>query len=441
MKYFPQILRITCGLLFLSSITFAFFSQIEFFNAIPHTQFAPAILHLIESFSYGVLAIVGLIAVTTFCIGRLYCSVMCPMGIVQDIVIFLSRRKNNAPGNYPVVRYAIFGIVVGLMFCGVYSGLLAFDPYSIYGRALGAFSLGATVPLMVIMGLAFWKRRIFCSTICPVGTFLGLLSKYPVFKLNISEKCVKCKKCLKACPMGCIDLEKKKIDTERCILCMNCVPTCGLKAIQLGQCVKSTQEEKILHDPTRRRFLIQGATLLAGIGVGVAMAKSGLSILSSYAQKLQILPPGAGEATRFASKCTGCQLCTANCPTKIITPTLEGHGAVAIDFSKGECQFDCHRCSAVCPTGAIRALSLAEKQKTKIADVAFIPSRCIALHGEQECGYCADACPTGAIVLSLEGFPEFKTELCIGCGACYHACIAEPPAIEIIPVEKQTRVS
>ena len=143
---------------------------------------------------------------------------------------------------------------------------------------------------------------------------------------------------------------------------------------------------------------------------------------------------------RFAQKCTACRLCEANCPAKIIVPAPGGDGPVRLDLSRGACKYDCNRCSAICPTGALKPLKLEDKRRTKIAEAEFDPKVCIAFQTEDKCGRCAKACPTGAIKLRKNGTPKpVDKNRCIGCGACQAACPAAPKkAMTVHAVERQT---
>ena len=400
-----------------------------------HVQMGPALVKCAAAFSFGALSIVLGIALVTVLFGRFYCSVFCPLGILQDIIGFLSRQQGKEVPDLRYVRYGIAGVVYGLLLFGWSAGFLLLDPYSNFGRIFAVFSLGGLFPLIVIVILAAWKKRLYCTTVCPVGTLLGLLSKIGLFKLAIKGRCVKCRTCVKFCPAGCIDLEKGVIDNERCIRCMNCISRCPLGSIGFRLPAKTEPAQ----DLSRRKFLIGGGVLIAGLAAGAVLAKTGLGKLAEFAKRFRILPPGAGDAARFASKCTACQLCTANCPAKIIVPAPGGDGPVSLDLSKGACQYDCNRCSQVCPTGAILPITLEVKRKTKIAEAKFNPQTCIVFQEGEKCGKCASVCPVKAVTLRKNGTPRpVKTALCIGCGACQAVCPAPQKAITVHEIEKQT---
>lgn len=425
-------LRILAAALFMIFFGSAFYLGGAAGALLPHLQFGPAVLNLFTAFSAGALCVMLAILISALLFGRFYCAFFCPFGILQDLIAFLSRRKARRQKSHAAVRYAVCGIVFGLLAAGYAGGFYLLDPYSNSGRILASFSIGSAVPLLVIAALAVWRKRIYCTTVCPVGTVLGIVSRFSLFRMAVKGKCVRCGKCVSVCPSGCIDIEKGAIDNERCVRCMNCVSVCPLGSIRL-----SLPEKAMPTDLSRRDFLRNGGILIAGFAGGALLMKAGASYLRDFAKRFRILPPGAGNAERFAARCTGCQLCTANCPAKIIIPAPGGAGPVSLDLSKGHCRFDCNRCSEVCPTGAILPLSLAVKRRTKIAEVKFDPQNCIVFQDGKKCGKCAEACPAGAIKLRRTGAPRVNASLCIGCGACQYVCPAKEKAMTVQPVGSQ----
>lgn len=400
-------------------------------------QFAPGLMRLAAAFSVGAAATVAAIVLATLLFGRFYCAVLCPFGVLQDLIVFLSfRRKANVP-NLALLRYAVAGLVFGLFACGWTAGFLLLDPYSNFGRILGPVTAGGMTALAAIVLLAVWKKRFFCVALCPVGTLLGLAAKAGAFRLVLDGRCVRCGQCVKHCPAGCIDLAAQSIDNERCVRCLNCVSVCPRGAAHF---VFAWRKKPADFAPARREFLRRTAVLAAGLAAGAALAKVGFERFAERVkQRLGILPPGAGDARRFAAKCTGCQLCTRNCPAHIIVPAPGGDGPVALDLARGSCRFDCRNCSQVCPTGAIKPLTLREKQRLKIAEASFDPRNCLVFQEDEPCGRCAEVCPTGAIKLRKKGTPKpVDRKRCIGCGACQKVCPAPNKAMTVHPVERQT---
>ncbi len=426
-----KIIRVMSAVLFMAAALGAFSGVVPWGAPMLHAQFGPALMRCFAAFSAGALATVTGIAVVTFLFGRFYCSVFCPFGILQDFIGWISRRKVSPIRNFAKTRYAVAGIVFGLLVCGWSAGFWLLDPYSNFGRIFGGFTLGAILPLAAIAMLSVWKKRIYCTAVCPVGTLLGVIARYGVFRLEIVGKCAT------VCPAGCIDPKTGTIDNERCVRCMNCLSACPFGGIRFAR----RRADAVPVDVSRRTFLVNGGVLIAGVAAGAVLAKTGLAKLGELTRRFKILPPGAGNAERFAAKCTACQLCTANCPAKIIVPAPGGGGPVSLDLSRGACQFDCNRCSQLCPTGAILPLTLAAKQQTKIAEAKFNPRNCIVFQEGEPCGKCAGVCPVHAISLRRNGTPRpVDTALCIGCGACQNVCPAQEKAMTVHEIETQIRL-
>ena len=401
-------------------------------------------LRAVDAFGWGLrlgLVWLAILALATLLFGRVYCAVVCPLGIWQDIVArtaklpFRRRRRGRERSDAfarrsaveAVVRLVFAGVVFGMLAAGFAAGFLALDPYSIawrgaWGVRSGARLAGALAPLAVVTALAAWRGRLFCTALCPVGTVLGLLSRRSPARVRFTDACVKCGACAAVCPSHCIDVEGGVVDSGRCVRCLACVSVCKVRGIQFSAAAGRTRD--IPFSASRRAFLKGTAALVAGLAAGAALAKAGARRVGEVAKRaLGIVPPGAGSAGRFAGKCTGCPRCVGACPGRIIRPAQGGLGPVRVDLSGGHCVHDCHRCAAVCPTGAIRRLPLEEKKRTRIAQVEFHADHCVVFQTEEWCGRCADACPTGALSLRRNGTPKVAhPERCIGCGACQEVC-------------------
>ena len=213
------------------------------FGWLPRIQLVPAVA------AGSVLVLVG-IAVSVALCGRLYCSTVCPLGILQDVfrgVVTLGERW-RIPGSRPVrpverivvgaVRIAVLLAFVTSAFFGLFAWLA---PYGIFGRAAVSFSGGTVTTVralalgqvVLILFLTLARGRFWCNTFCPVGTFLGFFSRFAVFRVRIDRaKCVNCNLCARACPNGCIPEDKeKRVDYSRCVSCLACAGTCGKGAL------------------------------------------------------------------------------------------------------------------------------------------------------------------------------------------------------------------
>jgi len=457
------------------------------FHHVAEVQWVPAIL----SASIVILVILLLLSLL---FGRIYCSVLCPLGVFQDIVswksrLFRSKKRKGYPSFTPaqsILRYTILALVVTGLLAGSSFLLMLLDPYSVFGRMMSqlfrpivlevnnllADFLGSKgnymlfrvnqsgfVPVVfaisfsffVIISVMAWLRgRLFCNTICPVGTFLGLLSRFSVFRIKINESsCVKCGLCEKKCKSQCIDLKKMEVDHSRCVTCFDCISACKKSSMTYGLRHKQTNEASVSpENKNRRTFLIS-----TGIAVSGAVAARAGQIKSNndpfYTRK-PVMPPGAINSESFHDKCTACQLCVTKCPMQVIKPASMQYGISGImqphlQFSTHEyCTYECSICSNVCPTGALKPLSVEEKKLTRVGVAVLQLSRCVVIADETDCGACSEHCPTQAVhmVDYKDGLtkPEVTADICIGCGACESICPAKPvQAIYVVGVDVQKR--
>lgn len=400
---------------------FGIFYGIKIFDL----QFMPLLQRVIADFSVIALILFLIIAGLTFFCGRIYCSLFCPLGILQEITGFIKqkliKKQCREQINFPL-KYFIAAIVWGILLGGSTIAIKYIDPYTIFGSAMTGTIFGITAVVLVIIAVLL-KDRIFCTNFCPVGTILGLISKISLNKIYISEVCVSCGQCERNCPSGCINSKEKKVDNETCIKCLKCLEVCPKGGIKFGIAPKKDVKFSI-----KRRQLIIAGTALALFG---SMIKAGIEIKDKIVEKLKdvILPPGAVNKETFFNKCLNCNLCVENCPQKILVKANDEYGAVHIDYSKGVCDYNCHKCSEVCPSGAIKKLTLEEKQKTRIAMAMINEDKC------SQCGECVNACPVHAIIKENGKPPVLNAMKCIGCGNCKKAC--HFGAVEIFPIKEQ----
>ncbi|MCQ2186165.1 MAG: 4Fe-4S binding protein, partial [Bacteroidales bacterium] len=216
-----RIARILCASIVLLAFILLFLDFGGIFDKVlgwlPKLQFWPAVISL----NAGVIV---LLVSLTLIFGRVYCSFLCPLGITQDLIYFTRTRgekKRKYQQNYSkaidALRYTflalfILGTIAGTVM-GTASLVYLIEPYSIFGRIMGSL-LGKSLVVGIITLITFgvivflvWKYgRTWCNTVCPVGSLLGLLSRFSILKLSINRnKCVNCGLCGKGCRSGCID--------------------------------------------------------------------------------------------------------------------------------------------------------------------------------------------------------------------------------------------
>lgn len=424
-------------------------------------QLGPSLLALAAGQTTAGLAVVAVIFAATVVFGRFYCAWLCPLGIFQECIGYLKKQKTKAL-NPRHVRYIIACISFLLLAGGWTIGFKMFDPLTRTGSMVStAFVLvpqifvadphgygwlaiiAGTVSFIGFVALGVWKNRIYCTAICPVGTALGLLGKFSVFKIRFTDSCAGCGKCEAVCQMDCIDTEARQIDSERCITCLNCLSVCRVNGISYSLKPHSPSQPVAPADAARRTFLGTGAVIAASVLVSGHGLKGVVRTLAVAGERIagKVLPPGAGNPDLFYQRCTGCQICVASCPTGIIKPSMLGFGPVYLDYSTAACDYNCNKCGSVCPTGALEKLPLEEKRYTRIGIAEVELNKCLVATTNEPCDLCAKACPVGTIFM-VEGsnglpVPEVNAYHCIGCGACHSVCPSHPHAVVVKAIDEQ----
>ena len=477
-------IRLTLAILFFAAITMLFLDFTGTLHAwlgwMAKIQFLLALLAL----NVGV---VLFLIVLTLVAGRVYCSVICPLGVFQDVVSWINgqRKKKKFRFSYSParswLRYGVLALFVVALIAGIGSVVALLAPYSSYGRiasnlfaplygwgnnllALLAERMDSyafyetnvwmkSLPTFLIAALTFiiisllaWRNgRTYCNTICPVGTVLGFLSRFSLFRVSIdAAKCKECSLCSRKCKAACIDFKHHTIDHSRCVTCLDCLDTCKHDAIHYTSRLKkapapATPEEG--KGESRRGFL-SAVSLLATTSLLKAQEKKvdgGLAVIEEKKapkRTTPIVPAGALSARNFAQHCTACQLCVSVCPNEVLRPSTDLKKLMQpeMSYERGYCRPECTKCAEVCPAGAIHPISRADKSSIQIGHAVWIKANCVPLTDGVECGNCARHCPSGAIqmVPSDRNDPEsvkipiINEERCIGCGACEALCPARP---------------
>lgn len=440
-------------------------------DAILVTQFGPGLLRLTSGLFLGTLAAVMLIAVATLLFGRIYCSVLCPLGILQDGIAFLAQLiKGKAHSRYRFldtrpVKYGVFLFVLILGAADVMLPLIALLPSSNFFTFVSnvilrffcttdpkvgtpsyycvnppaeafCFSLGV---FALVAALAAWRGRVYCNTLCPVGAVLSLLGRAPLWRITLSQDmCVCCGMCEAACKGGAINAKKKSVLAENCVMCFNCIPACKRGGVKLEFRPKDAPE----FDLSRRHFIGAAGGVVAGAGAALIVRRLE-KVLPPQSCHTPAMPPGAGNGKRFHEKCVGCGICIRECEGRVLAPSIGQYGLrgfmqPVVDYSRGSCVYTCNRCSSVCPAGALLPLTLEVKQTTRIGIASVNANTCVG------CGICASKCPAHAIaVVRLNGKNQasVNTDCCIGCGVCEDVCpLPDAPAISVSGVTEQIRV-
>ncbi|MBR1727349.1 MAG: 4Fe-4S dicluster domain-containing protein [Muribaculaceae bacterium] len=475
-------IRITLAVVFFACITLLlldFTGTLQcWLGWMARIQFLPAVLAL------NAVVIVALVLLTLI-FGRIYCSVICPLGVMQDIVAHFHSRRHKNRYTYSRaktwLRVVMLAVMVVALVAGFTSlaGLLA--PYSSYGRmvtnllqplyiwcnnALAAVAehyesyafyskevwlkslptfIVALVTFIVVAVLAWRGGRTYCNTICPVGTVLGYVARFSWFKVHFdADKCRSCSLCTTNCKASCIDHKTHTVDYTRCVACGNCLDKCKFGALHYGHAKRQEAvDQKPDHtaDEARRAFLVGGAIVAADVALAQAGKKvdGGLAVIEDKRparRTVSLTPPGSGGAAGMARHCTACQLCVAQCPNDVLRPStdLKTFMQPTLSYERGFCRPECTRCSQVCPTGAIRPIDVAQKTSIQVGHAVWVRDNCVILADGVECGNCARHCPSEAIMMGPSDpnddlspmVPAVDRAKCIGCGACEYVCPARP---------------
>ena len=459
-----------------------------------HIQVVPAIL------TESIAILVGLFLLTIL-FGRIYCSVICPLGVLQDIIAWFTRRgkkKNKKRRWYKytkpqtILRYSLLGICALFLIFGITTPVLYLDPYSNFGRmavnlfrpvvmegnnllnwialkfhiyhlyyvtiyTVTVWSFAFAAIVFIIVGImAFLRGRLFCNTICPVGSLLGLVSRFSLFRIELDEsQCNSCGLCGKACKSQCINTKEKFVDYSRCVACFNCLDRCKMDGVSYrfafsrspkqipaeNKIVSGISDRTNVIGMSRRSFLATSTTMAATLPILPAWVKSESE--TDATKRMPITPPGSKSLKHFKKQCTACHLCITHCPQQILKPAGFKFGIDyafkphMVFYEMAYCNYECTICTQVCPNGAIRRLTTDEKKITQVGIARFTRGRCIVITEGTSCGACSEHCPTQAVrmepLTDNLTLPHVHDELCIGCGGCESICPARP--IKAIIVE------
>ncbi len=450
------------------------------FAWVAKVQFLPALMAL------DFLVLAALI-VLTLIFGRLYCSVICPLGIMQDIFAWFGKKSKKNRYAYSIektwLRYGVLALFVVCLVVGFAPVTTLLAPYSAYGRIVNSLFrplydllnnalalvdthfewylipeaelwlrsvttlIVALLTLLVLAVLAWRHGRTYCNTVCPVGTMLSFFARFSLLRVQVDEdKCNKCGLCEKNCKAAAIDAKHGKIDYARCVACGDCLTQCKRDALHYKPitCTSKKTELSVADEPVspERRAMITGALLAVG---SAAMAQAKIKVDGGLAEienkkaprrSTPIMPPGSLSVRNVQQHCTACQLCVSACPNNVLRPSSEPLRLMQpeMSFERGFCRPECNRCSQVCPTSAIRPITPEDKTAIRVGRAVWVAENCIPVANGDSCGACARHCQAEAIVMVDYTTPDGRTvqvpavdeERCIGCGQCEYLCPARP---------------
>ena len=456
-----SIVFILCAALFLDGSG----TVSSWFGWLAKLQFLPALLALN-------LAVVIVLIVLTLIFGRAYCSVICPLGIMQDGISHISSMRKGKKARFrwsPEVkwlRYSILALFIIALVAGLTSVSALLAPYSAFGRIATSLvrpalptAIIAGVTLLVVGILAWIGGRTYCNTVCPVGTVLSFFSRFSLLRPVIdADKCRNCRACEHKCKASCINIDNHEIDYSRCVDCFNCLDSCRFGALKYrmawnrkacgaavqgnaASSAKAVASDEGKHNAGRRAFISSSVIAATAIALEAQEKKVDGGYAAVTAKKAPertnpIVPFGAVSLRHFHQHCTRCQLCVSQCPNDVLRPStsLDRLMLPEMSYENGWCRPECTKCSEVCPAGAILEITPEEKTAIHVGTASVDLDLCVVNRDNVHCGNCARHCPAGAIRMVRKNpddensllIPTVLEDRCIGCGACEFLCPSRP---------------
>ena len=456
-----SIVFILCAALFLDGSG----TVSSWFGWLAKLQFLPALLALN-------LAVVIVLIVLTLIFGRAYCSVICPLGIMQDGISHISSMRKGKKARFrwsPEVkwlRYSILALFIIALVAGLTSVSALLAPYSAFGRIATSLvrpalptAIIAGVTLLVVGVLAWIGGRTYCNTLCPVGTVLSFFSRFSLLRPVIdADKCRNCRACEHKCKASCINIDNHEIDYSRCVDCFNCLDSCRFGALKYrmawnrkacgaavqgnaASSAKAVASDEGKHNAGRRAFISSSVIAATAIALEAQEKKVDGGYAAVTAKKAPertnpIVPFGAVSLRHFHQHCTRCQLCVSQCPNDVLRPStsLDRLMLPEMSYENGWCRPECTKCSEVCPAGAILEITPEEKTAIHVGTASVDLDLCVVNRDNVNCGNCARHCPAGAIKMVRKNpddenslrIPTVLEDRCIGCGACEFLCPSRP---------------
>ena len=421
----------------------------------------------------------AIILIVCVLIPRGFCGYLCPLGTTIDLfdwAIAGRVKRFNVPGDgwWVHIKYYLLAGTMVCAVCGVLvSGFFAAIPVITRGllflvdplqsgtmrgwHLVPTMNLGHVVSLILFLAvlcLGFLRPRFWCKYVCPSGAVFSLGNLFRVTERKVESSCINCNKCVEICPFDAIKPDFTTRTTD-CTMCQSCAGVCPTESIKFVERWNFVELKVPNHPPThetslgRRVFLSLATGSVAAVAGGLGLT----GVTKAFGANLDdpnafrpVRPPGSVPEKEFLEMCIRCGECFKACPNNVLQPEgfqqgLEGLWAPMVVANWAGCESSCNACGQVCPTGAIRALPLAEKKVARMGLAIVNESTCLPSAGKEACDLCVQECnaagynaieftQVGAEVddngLPVPGCgylaPVVLKDQCVGCGLCQTRC-------------------
>ena len=422
----------------------------------------------------------------TLAAGRFFCAYLCPLGASLDFLDLLLFQKAIRPplkGERALRRwkYALLAAVLAAALLGVSLAYLLdpialmtrFYTFVLYPLAVALLNLlvdllrplfgglgwvglahaGYPQPVYYMTGLTLaifgaivalnrLAPRFWCRYLCPLGALLSLISPLGVFRRRVGETCTRCMACRKRCPMGAIGEDPLTTRSPECIQCRDCAGVCPTGAVAFPPTLAGMGEYG-RPDLSRRGFV---ASVGGGLTMGFVALRTPFVLLEG--KRPLIRPPGALPEAEFLRTCIRCGECMKSCVTNTLQPCLWEWGLAGLWTPKpvprlAACEPNCNVCGKVCPTQAIRSLTLEEKNHAKLGTAILRKESCLVWSQNKQCLICDEICPYNAIVFRpVDGYrrPFVIASRCNGCGYCELRCPVKGESAIVVIADGEIRL-
>jgi polyferredoxin len=459
--------------------------------------------YLLAAKAFTFLLVPGLMMLAfSMVLGRFFCGWICPLGTLIDLAT--TKIKKVFPIRLLKTRFKYY-LLLTLLFAALLNVNITgiFDPIAILVRAftfflyplsgylvrsgwvglyevagdnrdhvafLYSFLKDYLLPFretfypLAFISLAFflfilflerYEKRNWCRNLCPLGTLLGLLSGFSIFKRVPPGLCRDCGSCKDACPTA---FDEEILQTRDCILCMDCKLKCQFKRVKFSMKSPFTGMLRSSATRTKQPVAIGRRVFVGGLFSGLFVSRVFSFQMPSLKERV-LRPPGVISDDDFLKKCVRCGECMKVCLRSALYPALFQTGAYGIFMPVliprlGYCEYNCNLCGQVCPTGAIPSLPLERKKKSIIGIAAFDKNRCLPYAKKVNCIVCEEHCPIPEKAIQFElseerdytgkkivlRKPFVVEELCNGCGICENKCPLEgKSAVEVYAKDRKSK--